>query len=534
MFKRIEKIRREIESKNPPPYRRKEWLSSPYKDLLWRLELNFDKQPSEMLDDVALWDGDLKLKKALEDHCHWMPQYEDSSGKWIQKERKFTDVILCLPDHIFREVIIHESGRLDNLLKNLAWHHKKDYPESLPEGREPRYLARPDSQLENHNVVFLFGRSIYIPDPEESAFQVVVSLNGSNVILPNLEYWRNGNSYQLSNGFYSGQECMLFVPQQGEGLISIPGWQASDEKAYLLLRRIGQKWDANLWDSGHYAPLNLPKITSAGIWYFTIPLNDHKILTLKIAPQQEATAQHNASCTIIPPGDLPNPVSPYALELETVGLPFLFNDLQQWTLWFDPEGGFASSAAIMQQQQRPLACLSLNQNGLIFTDEAGVSKSLGTRISRKRNLRLSAATLTLLPSPADLTHFVGLLKLPVPPSYPVSENPTMIGRLDPNDPNYYPEIILDQLDQPDSVRGPVFSQGNTLNNIGLSRRHAQVRVIGECLEVKLESPNNRLFRLDKNRQRPEMRHSSADPLTLNLGDYLVVGNFLLRFKKTGS
>ncbi|MFZ1643334.1 MAG: hypothetical protein WAV07_18260 [Candidatus Contendobacter sp.] len=545
------KLRMNLESNDQPPYRSGEWLTPLYKNLLWRLELIVKDPPIEKLDADALWSKSTgggtitekhgktqgRLQQALMNHCHWKSQ-KDSCGKRFQEMKTFTDVILCLPHHVYQDAVIHEQGRLNDLLDNLAWHHERDFQDSLLEGRKPRYLARPDPQLEDHNIAFLFGPSVYIPDPEEPAFQVLLSLDGRLVELPSLEFWRDQQSHRLPISFYAGQECLLLVPEQGEGMISIPGWQAPNEKTYLLLRRVGEKWDAFLWDSSRYIP-NAPKRTSAGIWYFTIPLNDHQTLVLEIAPQPEVAAtQHNASYTVIP--GLPDPVSPYALVLEVVGLPTLFRNqqqyLRQWTLWLDPDGGFASPAAIMGKQQKQLAHLSLNQNGLLFTDEAGVSTPLGERINNQQEITLSAATITVLPSPADLSHFVGLLKLPLPDCYPVSENFTTIGRFDPNNPDNSPDISLNQLDQPNTVIGQGFAQETTLNSIGLSRRHAQVRVIGECLEAKLENPKNRLYRLNDQDQRSgELTGSnSSDPILLKLGESLVVGNFILRFEKTDS
>jgi hypothetical protein len=537
------KIRNIIESPGQPSRHSNQWLPSPYANLLWRLELIVETPPIANLDADAFWSKDAgggivtekhgktqrRLRQALTDHCHWTNRQDSQSGKLIKEERTFTDVIACLhPDVYNKALITHEQTHINALLHNLAVNHAKDFQASLPKNRKPRYLARPDPRLEKNSVAFLFGPTVYIPDPEESIFQIVPSLNGNHLLLPDLEYWRDGKSHRLPLGFYAGQEFLLLVPEQGEGLITIPGWRSASKETYLLLRRIGaDRWTAVLGETNQH--FNLSKKALAGIWYSAIPLNENQTLTLEIAAQSgAATPQHNPGKTII--FGLTDPDSPYALTLEAVGLPALFRGLRQWTLWLDSKGDLAPPTTIHGRQQ--LASLSLNQSGLFFTDESGVSTALGTRIDQLREMTLRSATrLTLLPAPEGLAHFIGLLRLSTPDRYPVSETFTTIGRFDPNSTDNPPDILLDQLDQPGSLIGQGIPPGTTLNNLGLSRRHVQVRVNGDRLEAKLENHGNPIHQLNSDGKKIDTRFKSTDPLTLELDHYLVLGNFIFCFGK---
>lgn len=536
------KIRGIIEGHDQPSRYSNEWLPSPYRNLCWRLELIVETPPIANLDADAFWSmeaggGEIteklgktqrRLRQALADHCHWTSRQDAQSGKSIKEQSTLTDVIVCLhPDVYYNALIAPEQTHINALLHNLAVNHAKDFQASLPKNRKPRYLARPDPRLEKNNIAFLFGPAVYIPDPEESVFQVVLSLNGNHVLPPDLDYWRDGKSHRLPLGFRAGQEFLLLGPEGGESLIPIPGWRAEPEKAYLLLRRIGaDRWIAVLGETNQR--FDLVKKALAGIWYAAIPLNKNQTLTLELVAQPAAAPQHNPNKTIV--FGLTDPDSPYVLTLEAVGLPTLFRGLRQWTLWLDPNGGIASPTAIHGRQQ--LASLSLNQNGLFFTDETGASTALGKRIDQPREMTLrSAAKLMLLPSPEGLAHFAGLLRLSATDPYPVGETFTTIGRLDPNGTDASPEISLDQLDQPGSLIGQGIPPGTTLNNLGLSRRHAQVRVNGDRLEAKLESHGNPIHQLNGDGKKIDSRFKSADSLTLELDHYLVVGNFILCFGK---
>lgn len=421
------------------------------------------------------------------------------------------------------------QARLNAFLHNLAFNHQDDFKGSLPNDRKPRYLAQLDPQLEKNNVAFLFGPSIYIPDPGESTSRLALTLDEQRLRLFDVECWRDKKSHTLPIQFYAEQEFLLLVPQQGEnaictlGWISIPDWRAESTETGLLLRKIDHdQWSAYL-GSKPYFPTKTFEKTSA----FNIPLNDRQTLTIEInsASQPQATTiQHNATRTVI--FGITDPVSPYHLALEAVCLPAYGN--LSWTLWLDSKGGFASSTAIRGRQQ--LARLSLNQSGLSFADEAGKTAFLGKRIEKPQKIALSTAAIWLLPTPEHLSHCVGLLLLPMPEYYPLSEDFRTIGRSDPNSLDNAPEISLDQLDQPDSV-GLGFPPGTTLNNLRLSRRHAQVRINGNRLEAKLASEYNVLYQLDDDRAFIGQRQKSVEPLMLELDHSLVVGNFILRFKK---
>ncbi|HPE70642.1 MAG TPA: hypothetical protein PK018_00500 [Candidatus Competibacter sp.] len=535
-------LRKNIKGDNPSPHYSSEWLPSIYKNLIWRLELVVETPSITNLDADAFWSKDMgggtitekhgntqrRLRQALTDHCHWINRQHPQSRKLVKEKVTFTDVIVCThPDVYHNALITHEQTHINALLHNLTVNHENDFQASLPKNRKPRYLVNPDQRLEKNHIAFLFGPAIYIPDPGEPAFQIVLSLNGMPVTLPDVEYWRDGKNHKLPISFHAKQEFLLLTPEDGEGFIAISGWRDESRKAYLLLRRIGEdQWVAFLGGINQYFE---PRKTSAGIWYFTIPLDQGQTLTLEITSRATAaTPQHGAGKTII--FDLDDSASLYVLKLEAVGLPNLFRGLRQWTLWLDPEGGIAPPDMIHDQRQ--LASLSLNQGGLIFTDASGVSTSLGKNIDQPREIALSPTTqLTLLPSPEGLSHFIGLLRLPVPDHYSISEDFATIGRSDPNGTDDSPEISLDQLDQPGSILGHDFPPGITLNNLGLSRRHAQVRVHGDRLEVKkMEQRHNPIYHLDADQKKIGISQSD-DPLLLDLDHYLVVGNFILCFSK---
>lgn len=518
-----------------------EWLSPIYQNLLWRLEL-VTKEPSIDLNADMLWSESLgggkinekqgntsrRLFEALRDHYRLIDQ-QHQSGKMELKKSIFTDVVVCLPSRVYHTALIEQGqARLNACLHNLAINHQNDFKASLPQNRAPRYLAQPDPNLADNSIVFLFGPSIYIPDIDEPAIGFSLHLNEQLVVLPDIECWYDRKEYTLPIRVYAGQEFLILAPEQHENAISIsgrvalPSWQPNDSKEYLLIQRTAaDRWKIYL-NSRPYLPQNKAGKT----WKFDISLNASQILAVDIntTSQPEATAyQPDIGKTII--FDSPHSISSCQLALQRICLPTYKN--LAWTLWLDSKGRPASVTTIGRQHK--LAYLSFDQNELSFTDEDESTTLIGNYVTRPRRITLSGGEIRLLPAPEGLPNCVGLLHLGVPEYYPIGEAYTTIGRFDPNNPDESPEIALDQLSQPGSISSG-YPSGTTLNHLGLSRHHVQIRANNQKLEVKLVRDYNTFHQLNDDGKLIASREKSLEPLFLDNDHYLVVGNFIFLFQ----
>ncbi|EXJ14146.1 hypothetical protein [Imhoffiella purpurea] len=525
----------------PNHYRRDEWLP-PYNDhLLWQLRLTGVEDP---LDPDALWDNSggsgrhiqesssgeagKRLCRALQDHRRWVRLNDPGHGRWILGHRCFTDVILHIPRQTWDQDIRTTGGeRIEVAAQNLIFRHQQDFKSSLPTGRQPRYLLRPDSRLPANEVLFLFGPAVFLPDPQDQpVFDLQPSLDKAPLVLDSLQWLPSKHAQAQPPGFYADQECLLLTPE-GSGPIPLPGWRTEDD-TYLFLRRTGENDWAVYSDSSR--EWQASERRQGDRWIFELRSPDgheSQHLALELVPASVSRFQSygDAGGTLIP--GLPSPVSPYTLELEAILLPSLHQGLRQWTIWLEPEGTPATPERIGRHPD-DLIRLQLDGRGISLAIPGRPLLTLGDRIAEPVEIGQTDAKLL----PFELPGSHGLLSLPRPDLYSPADERRLLGRTDPANPGNRPDFALDQLAQP---RGLFWSSGTdpgfTLNNLSLSRSHAWIWVEDDQLLAEACKPSCPLMHLDRNyRPLPIPEDRNDRPLVIPPGDCLLAGHYLLRYR----
>ena len=514
-----------------PDHRRNEWLPRRWDSSVWRLTL---RGVSDHLNADALWDystgsgpaivesvsGDRhrRLRRALVDHCHWRERRDALHGKLMREQQPFSDLILCLPPLAWERDQREEGGlNLKCVAQNLEWHHKQGFRKGQHAGRLPHCLVRPQPGLAEDQVEFLFGKAVYLPDPDESpAYHLVPSLGDDYVELPTLGLWYGKGSDKVSDrvykelpaGFYENQQWLLLTPE-GQGPLPVPGWHEAAD-AYLLICRTGQDdWKPFCPDSVKVRVWRAP----AGAWVFELkPAQGQggQVLTLELQPNVAASAMDAGKTRM--PGAAPA-VSPYTLELEAVALPDLALEqppnLLSWTLWLDADGTLATPEQVARDRT-DLIALRLDKRGLQLTCPAASPQGVGARVPDQ--LQVGDTEAWLLPS--TIPGVRGLLDLASPTPYPLPPGyGCILGRTNDVDPSRNPDIALDQLAQPGGLLWPGSGRDSTLGTLGLSREHANVWVEGGHLlaaRIDADKAKGRLLHLDPDyRPKPPLADPSA-------------------------
>lgn len=526
-------LRQHLNTNLSSSHTRKEWLPSFCNGLIWRLELC---GITDAFNADALWDRttgsgrsiteassgktELRLHQALRDHQRWRGRQDAKHGRRIQSAQCFTDVVVCLPENVWKDDLNRTGGETINAtIHNLSWHHQQDFKQDLAPGRQPRYLVRLEPNLAADRIIFLFGNGIYLPtDKDTPLLHIVPSIDDMPVASPRLNLLQD-NFLPLGQptGFYADQECLLFTPQD-QGPLSLASWHAAAD-AYLLVRRIGDNnWLASS-DNGGVAKA----WQQDGIWCFERRPNngtDGQTLSFKLAPaivKQDGTIAFERFR--------------YVLQLEALALPHLVPGLIKWSLWLNKFGMLATVEQIKHQPEE-LIKLDCDETGLQLHLPATPVSFIGKKITEPLPIGTTDAILL----PFAVAGRIGVLKFAKPTSYTLDQEARILGRTDSETPDFHPDIALDkQIAQPGALtwKSNIHHRGGTLASLGLSRKHATLTVEDGQLVMEPAKANCVLQPLNSDSSLKFIENqNNEDNKTLRLepGAGVLVANCILRFQ----
>ena len=475
--------------------------------------------------EVSSGKSELRLYQALRDHQRWSGRADTIHGKRILNAQCFTDVIVGISETVWNEDLNRTSGEIiKGILHNLCFNHKDYFKQDLSSGQQPRYLVQLEPNLPKDRIKFLFGNGICLPNidnEKRKQFDLILTLGDTPIPTPkwNLWYLLQDNLLQLKEaiGFYTNQNCLLFTPQN-QNLLSIPDWQAP-KSAYLLIRRDKDNWSASS-DNGGRAKSWLRD----SMWHFERkPTNasDGKILSIRLV-----TPTNNTGTVIFEN-------IRYVLQLESLGLPqlSLVSGLSKWSIWLNATGTLATVEQ-MQDEVDKLIIISLDDTGLQLHIPNEAPQLLGKKITEPLSISVTGAKLL----PANIPGRIGVLQFSTPISFNVDKNLRTLGRTDPENPAFSPDIALDKyLSQPDTLLWKTHTSHSisTMTSLGLSREHAKLQVKdGQLiLEPIKDSCLLQPLQTDDSIEIIE-NHSTMinNILHLNPDDSVLIGNCILRFK----
>ncbi len=205
--------------------------------------------------------------------------------------------------------------------------------------------------------------------------------------------------------------------------------------------------------------------------------------------------------------------------------------LEEWTVWFDRIGRpVRQGDKDSNDTSRCLALSARADKDTLFYRLPSESAFSAVRVMPCSLDTGSGKYLELLPSPApDAYH--GLVLLRQESSFPLSTAPFLLGRSDSAAQGAQPDLPMELLDHPASLKWSGEGQkGARLNALNLSRRHVALRLVGNKLEVAMADGRMPIYILDAE-GKPMRSLGPGDRATvlMNPDEMFVVGSYLLRF-----
>lgn len=236
----------------------------------------------------------------------------------------------------------------------------------------------------------------------------------------------------------------------------------------------------------------------------------------------------------------PTPLSTrYSLKLSGCALLRIDGDrrlggLEEWVVWFDRFGQPVTDAnQKMTNTAHALAIASTALSGDVFYRLPGEESFKAVQAIPCSLVTEDGGYLDLLPSPVPEAYH-GLLQLRPEASFPLSPEPLMLGRSDASRKTQQPDLPMELLDHPESLRwadgtGP---RGAKLNSLNLSRRHVQVRLVGGKLEISIADGKMPVYILDQDYKLIRtLKPGEQAPIMIDPDEYFIVGSYLMRFNQ---
>ncbi|MBP2230019.1 hypothetical protein J2847_003322 [Azospirillum agricola] len=236
-----------------------------------------------------------------------------------------------------------------------------------------------------------------------------------------------------------------------------------------------------------------------------------------------------------------SPASPYRLSVVALALPRLPSGRgpSSWTLALTeageitmrPMGRPAGRAGAMK-----LAILGGRAGDAnLFAIPAGGGAWVAVPEDGRMALLPDGREASLLPAPGSaVERYHMLLKLPQPRHFPLlASGEQLIGRQNQDaaaGDGALPKLQFGLLDLPGSVDG---LPDGTMEMVNLSRDHVRAWIADDRLMVAMHAGRAPVLRLDGGFGAVEERQpGSGEPLTLSLGDHLLLGCYVLQFGRT--
>jgi hypothetical protein len=206
--------------------------------------------------------------------------------------------------------------------------------------------------------------------------------------------------------------------------------------------------------------------------------------------------------------------------------------LEQWTIWFDRIGRPVRRAdKDTVDIRRCLALSARSDSANLFYRLPGQSDFSPVRHMPSSLDTGSGKYLELLPTPVpDAYH--GLLLLRQEQTLPLSTSVFLLGRSDSAAEGAQPDLPMELLDHPDSLRwaGGQGPKGAKLNALNLSRRHVALRLVGNKLEVAMSDGKMPIYVLSaEGKLMKTISPGDRGSVLMGPDELFVVGSYLLRF-----
>lgn len=208
-------------------------------------------------------------------------------------------------------------------------------------------------------------------------------------------------------------------------------------------------------------------------------------------------------------------------------------NLEEWVIWFDETGrpvGHDQARSLDTGNSLALATTAQSRN--LFYRLPGEDSFKPVKVIPCSLITEKGQYLDVIPSPVpEIYHGIVLLNREI--SLPLSSKTWLLGRSDANPKAEQPDLPLELLDHPQSLRWSAEAPGGArLNSLNLSRRHVSLRLAGGRLEVGVADGRTPVYILDKDAQLlKELPPGEKATLMMEPDEQFIVGSYMLRFNQ---
>lgn len=539
-------------------------------------------------------DPSLRLYKALDTHRRRESQVKGDQSSWLEMVSKvFSDVAVRIPESVWADQRQLGFEDLKVLLDTLPRLHKQSFGDQISKGRAPSYALIPDQHLKKGEIVFHFGLGVFIPSPADQKIgEIRMRIDEGAQWQPLDAFWvldKDGRPVSRPPAIYQGQEALRISPDISQGAVGAPSdgetalWHAHGKgHIYLNFREQTNKSQALAESDGQF--LDRGKLHKASddfhrtVFVFANgqtektagrpdePADNDKIwveINFSQAaiearredpkpagrrppmeppkPQETPSEPENGREGKNAAGDHSKPFGEYALVLDGFALPridkFKIDGLEGWRLPILSDGRPLAAGEQEIHTRQPVLTLTANNGSTRMQALMPDGQSAGEISNFPWTRHLTDDLRLRIEPPPDEGFFLGLLRAASPQTLAVlGRQPLSIGPSSSN-PDKHPDIALDILQAPECLQwasGRPGQPGQCMGRINLSSRHASVELNGGRLEIRILKGSTAVFGLDARRRfKSCLRPKEKGKLTLEPGEYLIIGTGLLRFVGPG-
>jgi hypothetical protein len=207
-------------------------------ELLWQHHAALGDQMQG--EDQGQWHRDWRLYAALKRYA--APDNnikDDKTGRILTKKQYFTDVIIWIPQSLWKTRVQEERGRpCERLIENIEQLHYDAFKQALWNERRPRYCVMPADDLATGNVVCQFGTDIFLPSADNVPIRYLAIYDdlGNEYTLPPLLFYQEGRLNQRPAAWYKEQHALQLSANTNLTRPPLPFWLPNLSEQTLRLR----------------------------------------------------------------------------------------------------------------------------------------------------------------------------------------------------------------------------------------------------------------------------------------------------------
>ena len=541
------------------------WLRNDNSERLFTLHLKNITQESR-LDADAIWDNtygggsnicelssnrkDRRLRKALDAHRKLTAIKEAGADRLSDKMRVFTDVVVWIPEGIWK-ASSREGGELLRIMSNrLIVQHKKEFGDELyRKGREPRYSLMPLKGLPDDELIIQFGLGVFIPSLSDKRIADVkfVKHGMAPESLPNWIIIENEQLHHIPSAMYEDQHFLLVGGVLDEASILSPAW-FDHPSGYMMINT--QSNPEVVYGDDEYIEADEKAEYDKKSYRYTFRSVKNKadkaqLIIQPIDPTKQTDKQEhqtnkkptaNYGETIIGVDDEPVPLSSLTsislekeldvvFHLSIIGLvlpKFDHPKIKYWVLRLNEQG-------MPCEPNEDTFWMIRGGTELQWCNTKESMETWFNFDAQNEPPFLQSLGLNLLP-PILLKEQFGILPLPQHLSYPLPSSELIIGRAGSKNKVDMGLALLNQKNSIEWNRPTRSTQ--TMGHLHTSAKHVQVKLKGMRLQVQQVSGNSPTYILQDDMMiKTTLPKGSNEMAELAFDEYLLIGDYVLQFQR---